>query len=196
MAPGQSDDAYQIAGDVGEAVATRAQRLKNITSNYYQRAEDSGVIVPKDAIGSLSQRLSARLEENVMMLDGQVSDGLPDISRIKASIDKMASSEGAGLDWRLVERNRQALVAASRKPGPESIGINAMKEEMDDWITDTVVAGLATGDKKFGSDLLKARRFASQAFDISRNKNKIIQKMSLSFSHRISFSFIRNRYLP
>ncbi|MCP5002549.1 MAG: hypothetical protein GY941_01155, partial [Planctomycetes bacterium] len=119
-------------------------------------------------------------EDNIMLVDGEVADGLPNISRIKARLDKLTASKDAetGLDWRHIEKVRQALVQAEKVQGPEKIGIIAMKKEMDDWIADTVIAGLSTGDKKFGDDLLNARKFASKAFDITRNKTKVIQKMA------------------
>jgi hypothetical protein len=180
IAPGQSDDAIEIAENVGSAVASRADRLKAISQKFYNRAEESGTVIQRDALTSLSDRMAARLDEKVMMLDGEVSDDMSNIKRIKGYFDKLASSEDAdqGIDWRLVERGRQALVAAADNPGTEKGGILAMKKEMDDWIVDTVVAGLATGDKKFGDDLLKARKFASKNFDITKNKNAIIKKMA------------------
>ncbi|MCP5007480.1 MAG: hypothetical protein GY941_26620, partial [Planctomycetes bacterium] len=108
VAPGQSDDAIEAAEYTGAAVADKAARLKEISKKYYDRADESGTVIPSDAMETLSQRIATQLEDNIMLVDGEVADGLPNISRIKARLDKLTASKDAetGLDWRHIEKVR------------------------------------------------------------------------------------------
>ena len=183
MAPNGSDDAFEIADNLGAALKAKADAKKKESQNFYDQAEQRGAEIKPEAVQQLSGKLRETLNEAGAMEGKEIASDMPNVRRIMKRVDDLSSLKNApegeviGVGWQNVERIRRQLVKYKGNDA-ESVVVGDMKKAVDNWIEDSVINAMASGDKAFLSDLKNARAAWRMYKSIEKNPKKTVAQMA------------------
>lgn len=183
--PGRTDDPYEAAQFAGEAVSERAGGLKRESQAAYGRAEALGGEITPEATGTLNASLRSILDDAGAMEGTAVGADLPVVRRIMQRVEDLSSMRNApeggkvvGVGWQNFERIRSQLVDAVGSTPSESRILGKVKRGFDQWLEQTVDAGLASGSPEFLKELKTGRTLWADYMKIKGNPQQIIRKMA------------------
>lgn len=183
-APSTVDDTYEAAGNVGTAIADRADQLKTSAQAAYKAADEFGGEVRPDAAKTLQSSLRGILDEVGAMEGTAIGSDLPVVKRIMSRVDDLATLKNApegdvtGIGWQNFERIRKQINAAKGSNPNEDRILGRVKAGLDNWLETTVDDGLVSGSPKFLKSLKDARGLWRQYSEIAKSPTQIVRKMA------------------
>ena len=181
IAPGQSDDAFEMAEGVGQAVKKRADDLHKEGTSLYQKADElGGAIGSGRAVQGLSRRIFNKVGEEGGLDGTRVADIYPStalqMKKLQQFADEAAKTPDQPIDWRRFENVRKSIMRAGGADDDKRL-LGAMKRELDSWIKESIDAGLISGEPEFLDSLVRARGVWADYLKIKKSETGIIRDM-------------------
>lgn len=183
--PGRTDDPFEAAELAGKAISEKAGGLKRDSQAAYGRAEALGGEITPEATKTLDASLRAVLDEAGAMEGTAIGADLPVVRRLMAQVENLSAMKNApeggevvGVGWKNFERIRRQLTNATGSNANEARVLGQVKRGFDNWLEQTVDAGLASGSPEFLQELKTGRQLWSEYMRIKGNPQQIIRKMA------------------
>ncbi len=183
VAQSRSNDAFEIAENVGTAVRNRSDSLKRQSQANFDRAEEIGGEFSAGSVQALGQRLGQRLSDENLLEGTQIAPDLPVTRRWAARLQDVISGRRApdgevvGVDYRAFARIRRGLNGSS-PTGEDRKGVAVLRKELDDWLKDSVDEGLVSGNPAFLDAFQRANSLWRQYKEISGSPKAIVRGMA------------------
>lgn len=161
---GQSGPVTDAADDVIAGVRRQAETARQSGSRAYDVLEASGAAVRPES----SAVVQRSIRQAAQAAGAPIDDGTPNAQAALNFIDNaFSTSNGGSVPFMTLERARQRLLGFSRAAaqgsnGADKFAMEALVDQFDDWMDDTISSALISGDEAVLSQAKEARSLWEQ----------------------------------
>lgn len=157
----------EAGGSIYEMLRGKQQQMKSGVSKAYDATDLRALNIPVSAVDEMPLRVQKVIQEQNLVLDPALTPSAAKaFDEVKNAVPKMEGVNVTDINLKSLENTRRKLnsfYGAAANDTDKTV-INAIRNEFDNWLDDTITKGLASGDPDQLAKLKDARGMARDYF--------------------------------
>lgn len=157
----------EAGGTIYEMLRGQKQQMKSGVTKAYDATDLRALNIPVSAVDEMPLRVQKVIQEQNLVLDPKLTPSAAEaFNEVKNAVPKMEGVTVTDINLKSLENTRRKLnsfYGAAANDTDKTV-INAIRNEFDNWLDDTITKGLASGDPDQLAKLKDARGMARDYF--------------------------------